>query len=98
MTTSSQPGSRCAATSAGRRYLSAPRSTADGARGGAAQSRLEPTKRPPAPSRTGGRLCLAPLRARLLPHLVRLDEVADLDVVVVAQSQTTLEALADLGG
>src|SRR5258706_4087023 len=36
--------------------------------------------------------------AGLLPHLERLDDVADLDVVVVAQGQTALETLADLGG
>src|SRR6478752_9070843 len=33
-----------------------------------------------------------------LPHLERLDDVAFLDVLEVAQHQTTLEALADLGG
>src|SRR5437763_4634862 len=38
------------------------------------------------------------LGAGLFPHLVRLDDVADLDVVVVAERQTALEALADLGG
>src|SRR5262249_10732581 len=45
-----------------------------------------------------------PLRApghrshpRLLAHLERLDDVADLDVVVVAEGQTALVALADLG-
>src|SRR5438445_11011373 len=37
------------------------------------------------------------LRARLLPHLVGLDDVADPDVVVVAERQAALEALADLG-
>src|SRR5207248_2787883 len=36
--------------------------------------------------------------AGLLPHLERLDEVADLDVVVVAERDAALEALADLGG
>src|SRR2546430_8493290 len=38
------------------------------------------------------------LDAGLFPHLVRLDDVADLDVVVVAERQAALEALADLGG
>src|SRR6478609_6481316 len=33
-----------------------------------------------------------------LPHLERLDDVALLDVLEVAQDQTALEALADLGG
>src|SRR5437016_2889502 len=37
------------------------------------------------------------LRARLLPHLVGLDEVTDPEVVVVAERQAALEALADLG-
>src|SRR6478736_273561 len=36
--------------------------------------------------------------ARDLAHLERLDDVAFLDVLEVAQHQTTLEALADLGG
>src|SRR5690348_5088727 len=35
---------------------------------------------------------------RLLPHLVGFDDVAEVQIVVVAQSQTTLVALADLGG
>src|SRR3954463_12453559 len=35
--------------------------------------------------------------ARLLLHLERLDDVVDLDVVVVAQRDTALEALAHLG-
>src|SRR6266699_1677256 len=34
--------------------------------------------------------------ARLLPHLERLDHIADLDVAV-ADADTALEALADLG-
>src|SRR3954447_6392237 len=34
---------------------------------------------------------------RNLPHLEGLDDVALLDVLVVPQDQTTLEALADLG-
>src|SRR5690606_6997822 len=38
------------------------------------------------------------LRARLLPLLVGLDDVVHLDVVVLAQGQTTFEALADLDG
>src|SRR4029450_6995221 len=38
-----------------------------------------------------------PSGARLLAHLERLDRVADLDVVVVGERQTALEALADLG-
>src|SRR6478609_10808330 len=37
------------------------------------------------------------LRARLLPHLEGLDDVADLDVVEVTEVDTALEALADLG-
>src|SRR5581483_5473908 len=36
--------------------------------------------------------------ARLLPHLVGLDHVVDLDVVERAEADTALEALADLGG
>src|SRR5882757_6666498 len=36
------------------------------------------------------------LAPRLLPHLEGLDDVADLQVVEVAERQTTLEALADL--
>src|SRR3954451_14932209 len=36
--------------------------------------------------------------ARDLHHLEGLDDVAFLDVLEVAQHQTTLEALADLGG
>src|SRR5687767_7380458 len=36
--------------------------------------------------------------ARDLAHLEGLDDVADLDVLVVAQHQTALESLADLGG
>src|SRR3954451_2014347 len=36
--------------------------------------------------------------AGLLPHLERLDDVADLDVVEVAERDAALEALADLGG
>src|SRR3954451_741215 len=35
--------------------------------------------------------------ARLLLHLERLDDVVDLDVVVVAEGDTALEALANLG-
>src|SRR5215468_2494330 len=35
--------------------------------------------------------------AGLLPHLERLDDVADPQIVVAAEGQTTLEALADLG-
>src|SRR3954463_221026 len=35
---------------------------------------------------------------RNLPHLEGLDDVALLDVLVVPQDQTALEALADLGG
>src|SRR5690606_21278665 len=35
--------------------------------------------------------------ARLLLHLVRLDDVADLDVVVVTEADTALESFADLG-
>src|SRR4051812_33427709 len=38
------------------------------------------------------------LRARLLAHLEGLDHVADLRRAEPAQRQTTLEALADLGG
>src|SRR5690606_21091361 len=38
------------------------------------------------------------LRARLLPLLVGLDDVVHLDVVVLAQGQTTFEALADRDG
>src|SRR2546423_9865577 len=40
--------------------------------------------------------CLS-LHARLLAHLVGLDDVAYVDVVVVAERQTTLEPVADLG-
>src|SRR5215210_5404152 len=35
--------------------------------------------------------------ARDLPHLERLDDVADPDVLVVPEHQTAFEALADLG-
>src|SRR3954447_12467512 len=38
------------------------------------------------------------LRPRLLPHLEGLDHVAGLRRSETAQGQTTLEALADLGG
>src|SRR5215468_5153371 len=38
------------------------------------------------------------LAARLLPHLERLDDVVDLDVVEAAQRDAALEALTDLGG
>src|SRR5438270_11096481 len=38
------------------------------------------------------------LRPRLLAHLVGLDDVAYVDVVVGAEGQTALEAVADLGG
>src|SRR5688572_15928643 len=43
------------------------------------------------------RRVLDQLDAGLLAHLEGLDDVADLDVVVVAQGKTALEALADLG-
>src|SRR5690625_7531127 len=39
-----------------------------------------------------------PSGARLLAHLERLDEIALADVVEAAQSDTALEALADLRG
>src|SRR6266508_3651830 len=38
-----------------------------------------------------------PSGARLLPHLERLDDVVDADVVEVAERDTALEALTDLG-
>src|SRR5689334_15143135 len=38
------------------------------------------------------------LRPRLLPHLEGLDHVTDLRGAEAGQCQTTLEALADLGG
>src|SRR3954468_14379977 len=38
-----------------------------------------------------------PSAPRLLAQLERLDDIADLDVVVAVDGQTTLEALADLG-
>src|SRR5690349_14073545 len=40
--------------------------------------------------------CRPWLRPGLLPHLERLDDVADLDVVVTTQRDTALEALTDL--
>src|ERR687895_2685798 len=49
--------------------------------------------------RSGGRLRPAPACSsapRLLAHLEGLDDVADLDVAVVAEGETALEALADL--
>src|SRR4030081_2163049 len=59
-----------------------------------------PAERRPGPGRdrflSPGRTSLS--RARLLALFVRLDDVAYLQVAVVAQGQTTLEALADLGG
>src|SRR4051794_7598196 len=66
-----------------------------------------PTSRsiPPGPATTGtapvaeapGPLPCRKLRAGLLPHLERLDDVVDLDVVEATQRDTALEALADLG-
>src|SRR5689334_6860441 len=47
--------------------------------------------------RSRARLALRVSDARLLAHLERLDHVADRDVVVVAERDTALEALADLG-
>src|SRR5690606_30718379 len=55
------------------------------------------------PARPGNRVRAGRVRAvsasgaGLLPHLEALDDVADLDVVV-ADADTALEALADLGG
>src|SRR5436305_7633946 len=65
--------------------------------GGAARVDATRVPRPTCGQGTRG-LSVGPLRPRLLAHLEGLDHVADLRGAEAAQGQTTLEALADLGG